>query len=144
MALGNRIAEQGGQGETRLYSPYPFPWRQETGGLRDEFAREAWEFFTQHANKPFFRFAEFNRGPALRYATADIMRSSCVNCHNTHPDTPKSDWKDGDVRGVLEVVLPLGDAIAQTRTGLRGTWILFGTLTVLGLAGLAFLVVRRS
>lgn len=31
MALGNRLAEDEGGNGARLYSPYPFPWRQETG-----------------------------------------------------------------------------------------------------------------
>ncbi|MBI3434510.1 MAG: HAMP domain-containing protein, partial [Proteobacteria bacterium] len=29
--------------------------------------------------------------------------AACVNCHNAHADSPKKDWKLGDVRGVLEV-----------------------------------------
>ncbi len=32
-----------------------------------------------------------------------MVAQGCVNCHNAHPDTPKNDWKLGDVRGVLEV-----------------------------------------
>ena len=40
----------------------------------------------------------------VRVAIADPMQAeACVSCHNTHPDTPKNDWKLGDTRGVLEV-----------------------------------------
>ena len=31
----------------------------------------------------------------------------CVACHNTHPETPKKDWKVGDLRGVLEISMPM-------------------------------------
>jgi hypothetical protein len=43
MLLGNRLAEKEDGGQTRLYSPYPFPWRITSGGLRDDFSRDAWE-----------------------------------------------------------------------------------------------------
>jgi adenylate cyclase len=26
-------------------------------------------------------------------------------CHNSHPDSPKRDWKLGDVRGIQEVIV---------------------------------------
>jgi adenylate cyclase len=45
----------------------------------------------------------------LRYAMADLMQESCAQCHNTHPQSPKTDWKTGEVRGVLEVTIPLHD-----------------------------------
>ena len=39
-----------------------------------------------------------------------MMESACVNCHNSHPESPKRDWKIGDVRGIQEVSIaqPLG------------------------------------
>ena len=33
------------------------------------------------------------------------MGPACVACHNTHPDSPKRDWKVGDVRGIQEVTI---------------------------------------
>ena len=69
----------------------------------------------------------------LRYAETDLMRPSCVNCHNTHPDTPKNDWKTGDLRGVLEYVQPMDAVIARTREGLQGSFLLVGILVVMGL-----------
>src|SRR4051794_21968943 len=32
-----------------------------------------------------------------------LMGPACVACHNTHPDSPKQDWKVGDVRGIQEI-----------------------------------------
>jgi methyl-accepting chemotaxis protein len=41
-----------------------------------------------------------------------MVAEGCVSCHNSHPDTPKNDWKLGDVRGVLEVTMPIDDSLA--------------------------------
>ena len=59
----------------------------------------------------------------MHYAIADVMLSGCVPCHNSHPETPKSDWKQGDVRGIVEVVVPLREAkesVAKFSQGMIG------------------------
>jgi class 3 adenylate cyclase len=33
------------------------------------------------------------------------MGPACVSCHNSHPESPKTDWKVGDVRGIQEVTI---------------------------------------
>jgi hypothetical protein len=33
------------------------------------------------------------------------MGAACVNCHNSHPESPKWDWKVGDVRGIQEITI---------------------------------------
>jgi hypothetical protein len=39
---------------------------------------------------------------------ADIaVTSACVECHNTHPSSPKKDFKVGDVMGGLVISFPL-------------------------------------
>ncbi|AZV80485.1 adenylate/guanylate cyclase domain-containing protein [Parasedimentitalea marina] len=37
---------------------------------------------------------------AISMVTPVIMEDSCVACHNTHPDSPKTDWQTGDIRGL--------------------------------------------
>jgi PAS domain S-box-containing protein len=142
MLLGKRIAAHGSGAQTRLYSPYPFPSRQEEGGLPDAFSQEAWSYLQQNPGKSFYRFEDFKGLRSLRYATADLMRPSCVNCHNMHPASPKTDWKTGDVRGILEVILPLDRAVAQTYVGLKGTFALMAVMSVLWLSGLALVIGR--
>lgn len=102
MILGQRIGEHEAGAETRLYSAYPFPWREEESQeiFTDPFAQEAWDTLTANPEIPFYRFEEMGGRRFLRYARADLMRSGCLNCHNTHPDTPRTGWKEGDVRGV--------------------------------------------
>src|SRR5665213_3215647 len=40
-----------------------------------------------------------------------LWHATCVACHNTHPDSPKRDWKIGDVRGIqeLSIVQPIAN-----------------------------------
>ncbi len=141
MELGRRIGERGSGLQVRLYSDYPFPWRQD-GGPRDLFEEDALRHLRGRPDEPFVRFEAFAGRPALRYATADRLRVSCVSCHNSHPASPKTDWKVGDVRGVLEVIRPLDRVVAQTHAGLRETFLLMGTMAVLGLGGLALVIGR--
>jgi adenylate cyclase len=39
----------------------------------------------------------------IRMAGPVVMGAPCVGCHNAHPDSPKKDWKVGDVRGIQEI-----------------------------------------
>jgi len=119
MLLGNRIGEQSSGVQTSLYSRYPFPWRVKTGGLQDDFARDAWVALNERPDEPFHRIEVVDGRQSLRYAIADRMRPACVNCHNTHPDTPKRDWTAGDVRGVLEVAYPIDTAVAAAASSSR-------------------------
>jgi signal transduction histidine kinase len=136
MELGNRISEQSTGMQARLYSDFPFPWRKD-GGPRDDFEREAIRQLRQFPDQPFYRFEDFQGRPSLRYAVADRMEAGCVACHNSHPDSPKKDWKLGDVRGALEIIRPLDNIIAQTRAGLRDTFALMAVIGTLALSGLA-------
>jgi len=54
--LGRKIEGNHSGERVRLYSPYPFPWRKDTGGLIDDFSKKAWESLSEDANKPYFEF----------------------------------------------------------------------------------------
>ena len=57
----------------------------------------------------------------VRVAIADrLVAKACVSCHNNHQNTPKNDWKLGDVRGVLEVSSPINLQIEESRQTLIG------------------------
>lgn len=135
LELGDVLTRQG-RGDTKLYSPYPFPWRQDIGGLRDSFAHDAWEALNKEPSRPFSRIERQGEGhEILRYAVADPMRQSCVECHNTHPDSLRKDWKAGDVGGVLEVTTPIqvGDSFFTSA-------ITESSVIAVALGGLAFFV----
>ena len=130
--IGKRIEESGSGAHTRLYSPYPFKWREAEGGLRDEFQKEAWEKLNANPDSPVSAIVNSGSGRGLRYAVADRMRASCVECHNEHPDSPQRGWKVGDVRGVLEVEIPFRDIEAQARQNLLESSALMGFLALVG------------
>jgi hypothetical protein len=113
----------------RHYSEFPFRSRAD-GGPRTDFEREALAWLKEHPGEPYQRFALADGRPALHYATARRMQASCVACHNHHPDSTKRDWKVGDVRGVLAIVRPLELDVARTRAGLRGSFVLFGLVSL--------------
>ncbi len=88
--------------EIDIYSPYPFPQNAD-GGLRDDFQKAAWASLSGDGDKEYFEW-----GPnVLRYAIPDVMTQKCVTCHNSATGTPFDSWEKGDVRGVLEVILPV-------------------------------------
>ena len=140
--LSKSISQQNPGMSVRLYSDYPFRWRKQEGGPKDDFERSALQYLRQHPQETFVRFENFQGRSALRYAEADLMKPSCVACHNTHPDSPKRDWKVGDVRGILEITRPLDSFIAQTQEGLRGTFTMLAGLLLLALMGIALVMSR--
>ncbi|MBO9997550.1 MAG: DUF3365 domain-containing protein [Cyanobacteria bacterium SID2] len=140
--LGQRIRDNNPGVSVRLFSAYPFPWRKETGGPRDDFEREALKYLQEYPDDKFTRIESINNRPSYRYTQADIMRPSCITCHNNHPDSPKHDWQVGDVRGVLEIVQPLDDIERQVRRGLRETFTLLTAVFGLASIGLALVVGR--
>lgn len=140
--LGHRIRENNPGVSVRLYSDYPFPWRKEEGGPKTNFEREALAYLKQHPDERFTQFKTTNEHSLFRYAQADILRPSCVSCHNTHPDSPKTDWNIGDVRGILEITQPLDEIVEQTRQQLRNGFVMLAGLSIMGILGIALVISR--
>ncbi len=143
--LGRHLSERSESGvQARLYSDHPFRSRKD-GGPKDDFERDALAWARQHPEQPFCRFEDFQGRPALRYATAQRMQQTCVQCHNAHDDSTKKDWKEGEVVGVLEIIRPLDRDTARAREGLRLTVVLMATIcgSLLGLSALVLYVSNR-
>jgi methyl-accepting chemotaxis protein len=95
-----------------LYSKYPFANRKDR--KLDAFQQEAWDYLSTNPTATFTRQEERNGKQIVRVAVADVMvAQACVNCHNSTPGSPKTDWKIGDVRGVLEVASVIDAQIAN-------------------------------
>ena len=101
--LADRISKKGAGMRIRLYSDLPFPWRVAEGGAKDAFQREALVRLRADPLNPYYRL----EGGSLRYASASRMEKRCIDCHNAMKESPKRDWKEGDVVGVYEVSLPV-------------------------------------
>jgi len=140
MLLIEKLEDKGTNVKANLFSPYPFPWRNNNKSL-DTFEKSAWVSLNANPQQPVSSVEIVDGVLSMRYAVADIMRPQCVNCHNTHPDTPKSDWKAGDVRGVLEVIEPLDTGFSKVRQIFLQMVLLISALLLL--ASFAAVVILR-
>jgi PAS domain S-box-containing protein len=139
--LGHYLSKVDGGTQVRLYSDQPFPWRVAERGL-DDFQRQALEHLKAQPNQPFVREEVMNGTRVLRFAQADRMLASCVACHNSYPGSPRTDWKVGDVRGALEVVLPVSQWQLASTGVLNRTFTVLLVLLFLGLLLIWFSVKR--
>lgn len=98
--------------QLKLYSAFPFPNRENR--TIDDFGKRALAAIRNNPDEIFTETDLTKGSEVVRVAIADkLVSDACVNCHNAHPDTPKNDWKLGDVRGVLETTVPVSKSIAD-------------------------------
>ena len=130
---GQRITEDESGMQVKLYSEHP--WRK-AGGPANGFERRAVQQLNEKVTHPggdrsYHEFAEVNGRPMLHYARGQIMKESCVKCHNEHAQSPKKDWKVGDLAGVLAITRPLDRDVQRTQAGLRGAFYVMGIFAAL-------------
>jgi eukaryotic-like serine/threonine-protein kinase len=134
--IGEQLSQTSKTGvKVRQYSDYPFPWRTD-GGPRDEFERAALQRLRMsNGQETAYEFTEIDGQRVVRYAQARILERACVDCHNTHPQSPRKDWQEGDVRGVLVIIRPLGSDEARVDEALRLALLLSAVVSGLLLGG---------
>jgi hypothetical protein len=149
--VADRISRRQDGMQVRIFSPFSF--RDE---LRPKDAFERQSLAALNAllrdaapatNAPLehYEFVSINDRPHLMYARGQVMKASCIDCHNTHKDSPKTDWKEGDLAGVLTLSRPLDRDVARTRTGFRGASLLILATSGVSIAcGLLFAYRTRS
>lgn len=145
---GHRITSGESGMQVKIYSDYP--WRKDSKPL-DDFELRAVEALglgcrtTSQDDRPdtrvstkddvdgrsYHEFAEIAGEPVLRYARAQLMKQSCIHCHNTDSTSPKRDWVVGEVGGVLSITRPLKRDIETTRAGLRSAFNLIACVATL-------------
>ena len=101
LELGKVVGEQQKNIKYRFVSDYPFQNR--TPHAFDEFETNALSRLRQNSNQQLTRISNSIFSDGVRLIAPVIMDQPCVNCHNSHPESPKTDWKVGDVRGIQEV-----------------------------------------
>jgi serine/threonine protein kinase len=142
--VGQQLARNSKTGvQVRQYSDYPYPWRTD-GGARDDFERAALLRLRQtRGEESVHEFTEIDGQRVVRYAQARVMKHTCVECHNSHPLTPRKNWQVGDVRGVLVIIRPLGKDEARVGEALRLALLVSAVVSSL-LVGASLLVVRAG
>lgn len=105
--LSDRLSRSANNAQVRLYSEYPWPWNAAKGSVLDASEREALKALKANPNQLYRKVIENNYGSYYHYASPLLMEQSCVDCHNSHADSPKTDWQVGDVRGVRKITVPL-------------------------------------
>lgn len=140
--LTEKIKDSTPSVSTHYYSEYPWYTNQKSGA-RDQFEQQALVQLAKNPQKPFTYLETLQGKLTLRYATADVMKPACVACHNTHPDSPKKDWRVGEMRGVLAVNYPLDQFQDHVNASFTGHFAFLGGVMIIGLGGL-FLGVRES
>ncbi|WP_135077316.1 PAS domain S-box protein [Terasakiella sp. SH-1] len=130
---------KGEQFNLSFYSPYPF-WKNKRPAM-DAFNQNAWAALNQNPGEPYAETVMQDGQHIIRVAIADTMASkACVECHNTHPESPKTDWKMGDVRGVVEVSANISQAIIQSQ--LQGLYLALAMVAVFG--GIILISFRKT
>ena len=135
LELGKLITERDGGVKYRFVSELPFRGRAPHD--LDAFERNAIATLRQNPRQPVVETTGSIFSRELRVVTPVVMGPVCVACHDTHPDSPKTDWKVGDVRGIQEVTVQqsLGANIFAFRYVLA-------YLAVAGSAGFAFVALQ--
>jgi PAS domain S-box-containing protein len=101
---------QGSNLKVHMYSNYPFAHRADR--KLDRFEKESLAYLIKNPDKIYVKRTYYGGKEVVRVAIPDVFTAeSCVRCHNTRADSPKRDWKIGDVRGVIEVITPIDELL---------------------------------
>ena len=103
LELGRVINEQQQNIGYRFVSDYPFANR--TPHVLDDFEKNALTSLRTQPDQQITHKSSTFLTDTVRLVAPVVMGTACVNCHNAHPESPKRDWKVGDVRGIQEVTI---------------------------------------
>jgi Protein of unknown function (DUF3365) len=91
----------------RLISQWPI---NKANAPANEFERMALKEVQTHPNRPYSSTTRGGGGQLFETVYADVaVTMACVQCHNAHSNSPKSDFKVGDVMGGLVISFPLSN-----------------------------------
>ena len=103
LELGRVISERQDNITYRFVSDLPF--KNRPPHEMDGFERAALASLRQKADQTITEEHRAGFSNTFRLVTPIVMAPACVTCHNAHPESPKHDWKIGDVRGIQEVII---------------------------------------
>ncbi len=103
LELGRVVSEKQRNITYRFVSDYPF--KNRPPHELDAFERAALASLRKDPKQEIVDVSWSLLTDRVRFVVPIIMGPACVACHNSHPDSPKTDWKVGDVRGIQEVTV---------------------------------------
>lgn len=123
-----------------IVSDHPFSLRGDV--VMNEFEVEALAAFREDPSLTVYQSTSHPLlgAPVHHHATPLVMEPACVTCHNAHPESTKTDWKVGDVRGV-QVVEVVG---YSALSGDAAPWLIPYVVLVLAFSFGSITVFRRS
>jgi len=101
---GRLVAKQPNGIRFRLISSWPI---NKKNGPTTEFERAALKIL-ESTNAPYTGVTTEGKARVFQALYPDkALSSHCADCHNVHPQSPKRDFKAGDVMGGILVTIPL-------------------------------------
>jgi adenylate cyclase len=137
LELGKVISEQQQNITYRFVSDFPF--KDRAPHQLDDFEQSSLESLRENpGQKNIVEATNSAFRDRVRLVAPIVMGAACVSCHNTHPDSPKRDWKVGDVRGIQEVSIsqPLAANLFSFKY-------LLAYFALAAISGVSFLVSQR-
>jgi Protein of unknown function (DUF3365) len=105
LETGRLVAKQPNGIRFRLISSWPINKRNSPA---TEFERTALTKILENTNLPYAGVTTDGRARVFQAVYPDkALSSKCADCHNVHPDSPKRNFKAGDVMGGMLVTIPL-------------------------------------
>ncbi|HEY7533095.1 MAG TPA: DUF3365 domain-containing protein [Nitrospiraceae bacterium] len=95
----------------RLISQWPI---NKANAPATEFERRGLKEIQTSPNRPYSSTVEGAGKLVFEAIYADIaVTTACIECHNAHPNSPKKDFKTGDVMGGLVISFPVSQKAAE-------------------------------
>ncbi|MBX3235761.1 MAG: DUF3365 domain-containing protein [Nitrospiraceae bacterium] len=102
---GKLVAESGRGIRYRLISQWPIYQRNAPA---TDLERRALEGFAQSPDRPLTGIVTSGRKQYFQAIYPDrAISAACVNCHNSHPLSPKRDFAVNDIMGGMAITIPL-------------------------------------
>lgn len=137
LELGRVIADKQSNVNYRFVSDYPF--RGRAPHPLDDFEKTSLASLRASPEQPPIILASTSgTATRVRLIAPVLMSAACVACHNSHADSPKKDWKIGDVRGLQEV--EIHDEISTSLWSFKYSLAYFLCVAVIGIV---FIVQQR-
>jgi hypothetical protein len=105
MESGRVVARKGLGVQYRLISLWPINKRNSASS---EFEKIGLGTILTHPTKPYTAFVKEGGARYFQAVYPDLaVAQACIGCHNSHPDSPKRDFKINDVMGAIVISIPV-------------------------------------